>query len=137
MISGAAYLTVSPGANLTLDGVGMSSDGSQPRSMIDNQGGTLTIKGANGPCLFSNNHRDTNLPATGGILFNCDNGQTTIDGAWFDFSNAVAEGGAIYSQSGKLNIISDQGLTTTFSSNTSDRGGAIWVDPGDRDHSFQ
>jgi predicted outer membrane repeat protein len=129
VISGAAYLTVSPRANLTLNGVGMSADGSHNRSMIDNQGGTLTIKPLKTPCLFSNN-RTANLPETGGILFNFDNGQSTIDGALFDFSHARAEGGAIYLQTGKLNITSNTGFTTTISSTSSDRGGAIWVSSG-------
>jgi hypothetical protein len=128
-ISGTAYLAINPGAHLTLSGVGMSSDGTRKRSMIDNKNGTLTITGSNGPCLFSNNHRSNNLTDTGGILFNYDGGQTTIDGATFDFSNSNAEGGAIYLQSGKLTITSNSGNTTTFSSDSSDRGGAIWVEP--------
>jgi hypothetical protein len=51
----SAYLTIGGGAKVTLNAVGFDANGSFQRSVIENDGGNLTIQTApNGPCRYSN-----------------------------------------------------------------------------------
>jgi predicted outer membrane repeat protein len=125
----AAYMTVNPGANVTLWGVGIQANGSHNSSVIDNNGGNLTIKAVASAdiCRFSNEHTG-NLPGTGGILFNRNNGKVAISGTNFVFSHARSAGGAIYIDSGTVTITDSlTDFPSNFVDDNADQGGAIFV----------
>ena len=120
----AAYLSVAPGANVTLQGISVIVNGAEPFSVIDNNGGILNVNanGSSGGCEYSNQRgvvRKTNI---GGILDNRSNGTTYINAANFINSSAGDKGGAIYVDTGSVRI---QG--GTFSGNNAPNGGAIFV----------
>jgi hypothetical protein len=68
----ATYLTVDPGATMTLTRISVVVNGAASRSAIENNGGTLTIQpdGNSGACLFSNQGGIGDPSLFGGILFN-------------------------------------------------------------------
>jgi predicted outer membrane repeat protein len=120
----ASYLTVDPGASLTLQGISVQVNGAEFRSIIDNNGGTLTISpnGTSGPCLFSNQNGRDRKTVVGGVLNNRNNGTTTIQDASFNESSAGDRGGAIYIDSGTVTI-----QRGTYNNNNAPHGGAIFV----------
>ncbi|SRR5579875_55013 len=127
----AAYMTVNFGATLTLQGVGIVVNGAEPRSIIDNNGGTLNIV-ANGTCsaTYSNVMGKERKPDVGGILFSRNNGITTIDGANFVRSSAN-RGGLIYIESGTVSIIdSANPQPSRFTDGIANQGGGIYVNSG-------
>ena len=120
----AAYLTVAPGANVTLQGISVIVNGAEPLSIIDNNGGTLNVNanGSSGGCNYSNQKGIERKTFFGGILNNRNNGTTFINAANFINSAAGDKGGAVYVDSGSVSI---QG--GTFSGNNAPNGGAIFV----------
>jgi len=128
----AAYMTVNPGAKVTLWGIGIQANGSHKSSLIDNNGGNLTIEAFDSEdiCRFSNEHTG-NLPDRGGILFNRNNGKVTISGTNFVFSHAHNAGGAIFIDSGTVTITDSlTDFPSNFVDDNADRGGAIFVNNG-------
>ncbi len=138
----SAYLTVAKGATVGLDGIGFDANGSFQRSVIENDGGNLSIFGThNGPCRFSNEKRGEPV-VSGGILVNRFNGATHIAGATFadsaarPFHGQSSKGGAINLDSGTVTIDDSDsdgfqfGFPNTFSNDTADEGGAIYVNTG-------
>lgn len=135
----AAYLTIDKGAEVILDGVGIVPNGSHQRSIIENNGGNLTIQSfsASDICRFSNEQQGDDVPTNGGILINRDNGATTISGGNFVNSRVSGLGGAISVASGTVRITdSITSFPTTFADNiagqglTTGSGGAIDVSNG-------
>jgi predicted outer membrane repeat protein len=136
----SAYLTIEQGASVTLIGVGFDANGSFQRSVIENDGGELTIKPVepskqNLPpkaCRFSNEKKGPPV-VSGGILVNRNGGTTVIKGADFVDSSARpfrghgSKGGAINIVDGSVTIGSSFVLTR-FANDTADLGGAIFVD---------
>ena len=120
----ASYLTVKRGASLTLEGISVVVNGAESKSVIDNNGGTLTIKarGSSGPCDFSNQLGSGSYPTLGGILHNRANGSANIVSANLVNSAASEEGGAIYIDSGTVSISGGR-----FNGNEAQNGGAIYV----------
>lgn len=120
----AAYLKVAPGANVTLQGISVIVNGAEHLSVLDNDGGTLNINanGSSGGCDYSNQNGRAARTLMGGVLNNRNNGTTFINAANFINSSAGERGGAIYIDSGSVNI---QG--GTFSNNHAPNGGAIFV----------
>jgi predicted outer membrane repeat protein len=133
-IVGSAYLTINGGADVSLTGVGFDADGSSRRSVIENNGGKLSIMptlNGQGPCRFSNEKK--NPPVSGGILVNRNNGTTDISGGNFVNSAADDLGGAIDIESGSVTLESSNSWTwsrITFNNDTADHGGAIYVNNG-------
>ena len=138
----SAYMTVTKGATVVLDGVGFDANGSFQRSVIENDGGNLSIFGThNGPCRFSNEKQGDPV-VSGGILVNRFNGTTHIAGATFadsaarPFHGQSSKGGAINLDSGTVTIDDSDsdgfqfGFPNTFSNDTADEGGAIYVNTG-------
>ena len=132
----AAYLTIDKGAEVILEGVGIVPNGSHKRSIIENNGGNLTIQSfsASDICRFSNEQQGDDIPVNGGILINRDNGTTTISGGNFVNSRVTDSGGAIEIASGTVRITdSVTSFPTTFAGNSAGEelitgsGGAIDV----------
>ena len=129
----AAYLTVNPGATVKISGFGIQANGSHRSSLIDNNGGNLTLVskaiGTPDVCTFSNQRLSS--PERGGIIFNHNNGVVTISGGNYVSSSVSGAGGAIYSSGGTVTI-NDQltNLPTNFTDDTAFWGGAIFVENG-------
>ena len=126
------YFTVNPGASLTFLDVGIfNGDGAgtvQNTSMIDNNGGTVTISPqlSTTGCLFSN-HKSA-PPEFGGVIFNRSHGTVIIGGADFEGSSATSDGGAIFNQSGTLKLVGSPGIATNILQNSATRGAGIYND---------
>jgi predicted outer membrane repeat protein len=137
-IGGTSYLKIAPGANLTLWGIGVATDGKVSNSVIDNFG-TLTIKPWTGEiCRYSNEKRGS-LPFSGGIITNRPGATTTITGGANLVNSALSgngplnEGGAIDILGGTVNITdSTAELPIRFTDNSATNGGAIFVAPNAR-----
>jgi len=128
----AAYMTVRKGAKLRLLDMGIVVNGAEPRSVIDNDGGTLEIDcDASFTCIFSNQQGKERKPTVGGVLHNRNGGFARID-ATFEKSSARDKGGAVYVDSGTVEIRINQirGSRSVFNGNTSHQGGAIYVNSG-------
>jgi hypothetical protein len=122
----AAYLTVNQGATLTLDGISVVVNGAEFRSVIDNNGGKVTIKPfQTTACEFSNQNGTERKTTLGGVLHNRNGGTTIINAANFVNSAAGDNGGAIYIGSGSVTINGG-----SFDGNTAPHGGAIFVNRG-------
>ena len=97
----AAYITVRKGATLNLASISIVVNGAEPRSIIDNDGGTLGISHGNHACVFSNQSGKVRKTSLGGVLHNRNGGFARID-ANFENNSAGDKGGAIYVDSGTV-----------------------------------
>lgn len=71
----AAYMTIKKGAKLRLLDITIIVNGAEPRSIIDNDGGTLDIDcDESFTCIFSNQQGKERKPALGGVLYNRNGG---------------------------------------------------------------
>src|SRR5580704_1141761 len=128
----AAYMTIRKGAKLRLLDITITVNGAEPRSIIDNDGGTLEIDcDASFTCSFSNQQGRERKPSVGGVLHNRNGGFARID-ATIEKSSASDKGGAVYVDSGTVEIRINQirGSRSVFNGNTSHQGGAIYVNSG-------
>jgi predicted outer membrane repeat protein len=127
----AAYITVRKGATLNLASISIVVNGAEPRSIIDNDGGTLGISHGSHACVFSNQSGKVRKTSLGGVLHNRNGGFARID-ANFENSSAGDKGGAIYVDSGTVQIgqASIFGSTSSLKGNSSNQGGAIYVNTG-------
>jgi predicted outer membrane repeat protein len=125
----AAYMTVNQGAELDLDGVSVIVNGAEPRSIIDNDGGRLTIDGSK--CVFSNQSGRGAKTTVGAVLNNRNGGSAKIN-AIFENNSAGDKGGAIYIESGSVQVSGtfDFDTESLFSNDNAGQGGAIYVNNG-------
>jgi predicted outer membrane repeat protein len=137
-INGASYLRVNAGANLTLWGVGVTTDGTRPNSVIDNSG-ILTILPWTGEICRYSNEKKGELPFEGGIVVNRVGATTTITGGANLVNSALSgngplnNGGAIEILGGTVNITDQKGeLPIRFTDDSATTGGAIYVGPNTR-----
>ena len=126
----AAYMTVSRGATLKLDGVSVVVNGAEPRSIVDNDGGSLFIDSPK--CLYSNQSGKGAKTSLGGVLHNRNGGFAKIN-AIFENNSAGDKGGAVYVDSGTVQISGEFAPNTRslFSGNNASQGGAIYINSGD------
>ena len=126
----AAYMTVRKGAAVSLLDISIVVNGAEPRSIIDNDGGSVVVKG---PCLYSNGSGRGAKTSVGGVLHNRNGGSATMS-AKFENNSASEKGGAIYIDSGTVEVGGSTGSSsadnTSFSDNSSNQGGAIYLNSG-------
>jgi len=129
----AAYMTVRKSASVSLLDISIVVNGAEPRSIIDNDGGNVVVGNAEAgaeSCLFSNQSGRGAKTSVGGVLHNRNGGSATMN-AKFENNSAGEKGGAIYIDSGTVEIGRSSSFgNSSFNGNNSARGGAIYLNSG-------
>lgn len=129
----AAYMTIRKGAGVSLLDISIVVNGAEPRSIIDNDGGSIVVGSAEAgtePCLFSNQSGRGAKTSLGGVLHNRNGGSATMN-AKFENNSASDKGGAIYIDNGTVEIGRSSSFgNSSFKGNKANQGGAIYLSSG-------
>jgi len=130
----AAYMTIRKGAAVSLLDVSIVVNGAEPRSIIDNDGGSVAINTASSrgePCLFSNQSGRGAKTSIGGVLNNRNGGSASVR-AKLENNSASDKGGAIYIDNGTVELggFASSGPSSSLTGNNSNQGGAIYLNSG-------